>query len=54
MSTETRTTCGAGMDGECYADGCIQRRDGEPDATGRFCPLPIGNPQIALREGDDR
>lgn len=28
-----RTTCGAGQDGECYADGCVQRRDGEPDGN---------------------
>ncbi len=48
-----RTTCGAGMDGECYADGCVQVMDGEPTATGRFCPLPIGNPLMALRESEE-
>ena len=45
-----RTTCAAGLDGECYADGCVQTLDGEPMATGRFCPLPSGNPLVALRE----
>lgn len=45
-----RSTCGAGADGECYADGCVQLSDGEPEATGRFCPLPIGDPRQALRE----
>lgn len=48
-----RTTCGAGMDGECYADGCVQILDGEPDATGRFCPLPSGDPLVALRESEE-
>lgn len=55
QSTETaeRMTCGAGSDGDCYADGCVQVRDGEPAASGRFCPLPIGNPRLALRESND-
>lgn len=47
-----RTTCGAGADGECYMAGCVQILDGEPEATGRFCPLPIGNPVLALRESE--
>lgn len=46
-----RTTCGAGMDGDCYAGGCPQNRDGEPMKSGRFCPLPPTG-QIALREQD--
>ncbi len=25
-------------DGECYSPECPQLRDGEPEATGRYCP----------------
>lgn len=32
--------CAAGTDGECNAAGCPQTRDGEPEKSGRFCPLP--------------
>jgi len=32
--------CHAGMDGECYWIGCPQLRDGEPEKSGRSCPLP--------------
>jgi hypothetical protein len=46
------TRCQAGQDGECYAAGCLQLEDGEPEKTGRFCPLPTGNPIVALRESD--
>lgn len=33
-------TCQAGLDGECYHPLCPQLRDGEPEKSGRFCPLP--------------
>lgn len=37
---EVRTTaCRAGSDGECYWRYCPQLRDGEPEKTGRDCPL---------------
>ena len=36
---EQLTGCAAGRDGDCYSDRCPQLRDGEPDATGRYCPL---------------
>lgn len=32
--------CYAGRDGECNHELCPQLRDGEPEKTGRFCPLP--------------
>lgn len=32
--------CHAGKDGECTWSKCPQDRDGEPEKTGRFCPLP--------------
>jgi len=32
--------CMAGSDGECNHPNCPQMRDGEPEKTGRFCPLP--------------
>jgi len=31
--------CHAGRDGECCWPYCPQLRDGEPEATGRHCPL---------------
>lgn len=31
--------CLAGTDGECNWERCPQHRDGEPEATGRHCPL---------------
>lgn len=34
------THCMAGMDGECNGKGCPQNKDGEPEKSGRFCPLP--------------
>lgn len=34
------TTCMAGMDGECNHSLCPQEKDGEPENSGRFCPLP--------------
>ena len=37
---EILTTCRAGMDGECNHPNCPQKRDGEPDLGGRYCPLP--------------
>lgn len=33
------TLCRSGRDGECMWGDCPQRRDGEPHATGRHCPL---------------
>lgn len=43
---EARTTCGAGLDGECYEDGCPQR---DPATRTPFCPLPATG-LVALRE----
>ena len=31
--------CAAGSDGDCNHSWCPQLRDGEPEATGRHCPL---------------
>lgn len=31
--------CHANRDGECDAPTCPQLRDGEPEATGRHCPI---------------
>lgn len=42
-----RKVCDAGMDGECYGVGCPQR---DPATRLNFCPLPTGNPWVALRE----
>ena len=33
------TYCAGGSDGECYHPGCPQLRDGEPEKSGRHCPL---------------
>ena len=33
------TACHAGSDGDCSWAECPQERDGEPHATGRYCPL---------------
>jgi hypothetical protein len=41
--------CQAGLDGECYDRRCPQLRDGEPNKSGRFCPLPPTG-LVALRE----
>jgi len=30
--------CHSGRDGECYSPSCPQLLDGEPGATGRYCP----------------
>lgn len=32
--------CDADRDGDCNHPGCPQRRDNEPRATGRSCPIP--------------
>ena len=37
---ETPTSCQAGTDGECNHPNCPQVIDGEPEKTGRHCPLP--------------
>ena len=34
--------CRADQDGDCYWDECPQLRDGEPEASGRHCPLDHG------------
>lgn len=31
--------CRADRDGECYHKNCPQIRDGEPEKSGRHCPL---------------
>jgi len=31
--------CRSKMDGDCYWSGCPQLRDGEPEDSGRHCPL---------------
>ena len=37
---EVRTTkCRSGSDGECFWEQCPQLRDGEPERSGRDCPL---------------
>ena len=35
------TSCQADRDGDCGHPACPQLRDGEPDATGRDCPLGL-------------
>jgi hypothetical protein len=37
--------CHAAMDGDCYWSGCPQLRDGEPQKSGRHCPLDAVNRQ---------
>lgn len=39
-TTPVSATCHAGKDGECNWVNCPQDRDGEPEKSGRFCPLP--------------
>lgn len=39
MTIDPQDYCHADTDGECCWQGCPQRRDGEPHATGRSCPL---------------
>ncbi len=39
MFPEARGRCRSGSDGECDFPGCPQIRDGEPEKTGRACPL---------------
>lgn len=33
--------CHAHLDGDCYWERCPQIRDGEPEASGRHCPLDV-------------
>ena len=33
--------CHANRDGDCFWEGCPQIRDGEPDKSGRHCPLDL-------------
>lgn len=40
---EPMPRCHAGRDGECYWQGCPQLADGEPEASGRHCPLDTGD-----------
>ncbi len=44
LATEARPVairCRADRDGHCFAPDCPQLRDGEPEATGRWCPLDV-------------
>lgn len=36
-----KETCHAGTDGDCNWKNCPQICDGEPEKTGRHCPLDI-------------
>ena len=36
--------CQAGKDGECYHPLCPQKRDNEPETSGRSCPIAIDYP----------
>ena len=40
--------CHGDRDGDCSWSDCPQIRDGEPDATGRHCPLDVGCPRCLL------
>lgn len=35
------TRCKAGRDGECFHKLCPQIKDGEPERSGRHCPIDI-------------
>lgn len=37
------TRCAAGRDGDCIHAQCPQLRDGEPERSGRHCPLDTGD-----------
>jgi len=41
LREEDARTCHADRDGDCTWEGCPQLRDGEPEKTGRHCPLDI-------------
>lgn len=41
---EKHPNCRADRDGDCTWELCPQNRDGEPEKTGRHCP--IDNPQF--------
>lgn len=34
-------SCHAHLDGDCYWEHCPQIRGGEPETTGRHCPLDV-------------
>lgn len=36
---ERNQRCSAGKDGECFSEDCPQLLDGEPERSGRYCPL---------------
>jgi hypothetical protein len=38
--------CHADTDGDCTWEGCPQLRDGEPEKTGRHCPLDFNCEEI--------
>jgi uncharacterized protein (DUF1778 family) len=38
--------CHAGRDGDCDWPECPQIREGEPEATGRHCPLDHGSEEV--------
>ena len=37
--------CRADTDGECSWNGCPQKRDLEPETTGRHCPIDVTDPE---------
>lgn len=45
MEEESAGRCHADSDGHCTWEGCPQRRDNEPKATGRSCPMPGAFPE---------
>ena len=40
--------CHGGRDGECHWEECPQLRDGEPEKSGRHCPLDVGESEATL------
>ena len=45
--TDENKWCKANRDGECDHKICPQIKDGEPNATGRHCPLDTGWARVA-------
>lgn len=41
MSKPVKAKCHAALDGDCTWSHCPQVRDGEPQKTGRHCPLDV-------------
>ena len=44
MNHRSNTLCRAASDGECHWPLCPQERDGEPQRSGRHCPLDAISP----------